>query len=523
VIEIKGGFNPEGVLEHLYRLTPMEDSFGINNVALVGGQPRTLGLKELLRVYVDHRFVVVRRRTTHRRAKAAERLHLVEGLLIAILDIDEVIAVIRNSDDTAQARQRLIAAFDLDEIQTNYILEMPLRRLTKFSTLELDKEKTELVATIAGLDAILNNDAKLRQVVSAELADVSKTYGTPRRTVLLEGAGQVVSSAKAAPLEVADDPCWVLLSSTGLLARTGSDEPLPRPDPTRRSAHDVLVSSVRATARGEVAALTSTGRMIKMPVVDMPTLPPTSTAPTLSGGAPASEFLTLEKGERLLALSSLAEDSAGIALGTLQGVVKRVTIDYPANKDSWEYVTLRDGDEVVGAVELTHEDHDLVFVTSDAQLLRFGADKVRPQGRAAGGMAGVNLARNAKVVFFGAVDLRIKDGEWASAVVTVAGSSNALPGTQTGTAKVTPFAEYPGKGRATGGVRCHRFLRGEDTLLLAWAGTAPPRAAASTGAAVALPEPDSRRDGSGVPLTAPVAAIAGPVPGSAPVAPGTAG
>src|SRR4051794_220829 len=206
VIEIKGGFNPEAVLEHLYRLTPMEDSFGINNVALVGGQPRTLGLKELLRVYVDHRFVVVRRRTTHRRTKAAERLHLVEGLLIAILDIDEVIAVIRNSDDTAQARQRLIAAFDLDEIQTNYILEMPLRRLTKFSTLELDKEKTELVETIAGLDAILNNDTKLRQVVSAELADVAKTYGTPRRTVLLEAAGQVVSSAKAAPLEVADDP-----------------------------------------------------------------------------------------------------------------------------------------------------------------------------------------------------------------------------------------------------------------------------------------------------------------------------
>jgi len=152
-----------------------------------------------------------------------------------------------------------------------------------------------------------------------------------------------------------------------------------------------------------------------------------------------------------------------------------------------------------------------VFVTSDAQLLRFGADKVRPQGRAAGGMAGINLTARARVIFFGAVDLRLKDGEWASVVVTVAGSSSALPGTETGTAKVTPFAEYPGKGRATGGVRCHRLLRGEDALLLAWAGPAPALASAPTGGPVTLPLPDSRRDGSGTPLPHPVAAIGGPV------------
>jgi DNA gyrase subunit A len=511
VIELKGGFNAEAVLEQLYRLTPMEDSFGINNVALVEGQPRTLGLRELLQVYVDHRFDVVRRRTTFRRQKAADRLHLVEGLLIAILDIDEVIAVIRGSDDTAQARERLMSVFDLTLVQTDYILEMPLRRLTKFSKLELDKEKVELEETIEGLTAILDDDARLRQVVSGELADVAKTYGTPRRTVLLESAGQAVTSSKVAPLEVADDPCWVLLSSTGLLARTGNDDPLPAPDPGQRSQHDVIVCCVRATARGEVAAITTAGRMIRLPVLDMPALPPTAGAPSLSGGAPASEFLALEKRERLLALSSLAADSPGVALGTAQGVVKRVAVDHPSNKDAWEIISLRDGDEVVGAVELPHEDCDLVFVTSDAQLLRFGADKVRPQGRAAGGMAGVNLVKGARAIFFGAVDLRLKDGEWASVVVTVAGSSNALPGTQAGSGKVTPFAEYPGKGRATGGVRCHRFLTGEDTLLLAWAGPVPARAAAATGVAVALPAPDSRRDASGTPLSQPVAAVAGVV------------
>jgi DNA gyrase subunit A len=509
VIELKGGFNPDAVLEQLYRLTPMEDSFGINNVALVGGQPRTLGLRELLEVFVNFRFEVVRRRTTFRRTKAAERLHLVEGLLIAILDIDAVIAVIRGSDDTTQARERLMAAFDLTQVQTDYILEMPLRRLTKYSTLELDKEKTELEETIAGLTAVLEDDGRLRDAVSTELADVAKRFGTPRRTVLLESAGQAATTSKAAPLEVADDPCWVLLSSTGLLARTGSTAPLPAPDPAHRAQHDVVVSCVRATARGELAALTNTGRMIRLPVIDMPALPATSTAPSLSGGAPVSEFVALEKGERVLALASLTADSAGVALGTRQGVVKRVALDYPTNKDAWEIVSLKDGDEVVGAVELPHEECDLVFVTSDAQLLRFGAEKVRPQGRAAGGMAGITVVRGARVVFFGAVDLRLKDGEWASVVVTVAGSSAALPGTETGAAKVTPFAEYPGKGRATGGVRCHRLLKGEDGLMLAWAGPSPALAAAQAGVPVPLPAPDSRRDGSGVPLPQPITAVGG--------------
>lgn len=506
VIEIKGGFNPEAVLEQLYRLTPLEDSFGVNSVALVEGQPRTLGLRELLRVYVDHRIDVVRRRSEFRRKKREDRLHLVDGLLIAILDIDEVIQIIRSSDDTAMARDRLMSVFDLTQVQTDYILEMPLRRLTKFSRIELEKERDELRREIDELTAILTDDALLRKLVSDELAEVATKFGTPRRTVLLESAGASVTTAKA-PLEVADDPCWVLLSSTGLLARTTTDEPLPPPDEGQRHPHDVILAKVRSTVRGEVAAVTSRGRMIRLGVLDMPALPPTSVAPSLSGGAPVAEFLALEQGERLLTLSSLATDSPGVALGTAQGVVKRVLTEYPANKDSWEMISLRDGDEVVGAVELGSADADLVFITSDAHLLRFGADKVRPQGRAAGGMAGISLAPKARVVHFGAVDLSVPDGEWGSVVVTIAGSTSALPGTQPGAGKVTPFAEYPAKGRATAGVRCHRFLKGEDTLLIAWAGPAPARAAAANGVPVDLPKPDQRRDGSGIPLRQPVAAI----------------
>src|SRR3954449_10145801 len=379
VIEIKNGFNPDAVLEQLYRLTPMEESFGINNVCLVEGQPRTLGLKDLLRVYIDHRIDVVRRRSQFRRTKASDRLHLVEGLLIAILDIDEVIAVIRSSDDTAQARERLMAVFDLTQVQTDYILEMPLRRLTKYSKLELDKEKAQLEETIAGLTALLESDQLLRRAVSDELAEVAKAFGTPRRTVLLESSGTSTVKSTAAPLEVADDPCFVLLSSTGLLARTSSADPLPPPDPAHRSAHDVVVACVPTTARGEVAAVTSTGRMVRLPVLDMPALPPTSTAPSLSGGAPLAEFLALAKNEHVVTLTSLRTGGAGLALGTAEGVIKRVTADYPSGKTEWELIALRDDDTVVGAAELPHEDCDLVFVTSDAQLLRFGAEKVRPQ------------------------------------------------------------------------------------------------------------------------------------------------
>jgi DNA gyrase subunit A len=498
VIEVKNGFNAEAILDQLYKLTPMEDTFGVNNVALVDGQPLTLGLKELLEVYVDHRFDVVRRRSSYRRRRREEQLHLVQGRLIAILDIDEIIAVIRSSDDTAAARARLIEVFDLSEIQANDILELPLRRLTKFSRLELEKERDQLTREITELTAILDSDEMLRTVVSDELGEVAKKFGTPRRTVLLESAGV---PATAVPLEVTDDPCVVLLSATGLLARAQVDDE-PTTAGAARARHDVIVSRVTSTARGEVGVVTSLGRMIRLSVLELPALPPTAGALSLAGGAPVSEFLDLEKGEKVLALATISADSAGVALGTASGVVKRVLPEYPSNKDAFELIGLKDRDNVVGAVELTTGDEDLVFITSDAQLLRFDANGVRPQGRAAGGMAGVRLAAGAHVVFFGAVP------PYADAVVvTVAGSSAALPGTDAGTAKVAAYSEFPPKGRATGGVRCHRFLRGEDTLLVGWAGPVPAKATAGSGVAVELPGANGRRDGSGTPLSAPVLAV----------------
>ncbi|MER5661398.1 DNA gyrase/topoisomerase IV subunit A [Streptomyces mirabilis] len=504
VIEIKNGFVPEAVLEQLYKLTPMEESFGINNVALVDGQPLTLGLKELLEVYLDHRFNVVRRRSEFRRSKKRDRLHLVEGLLVALLDIDEVIRLIRSSDNSAQAKERLIEHFSLSEIQTQYILDTPLRRLTRFDRIELESERDRLNGEIDELTGILDSDAELRKLVSGELAAVAKKFGTDRRTVLLESAGTPTATVS---LQVADDPCRVLLSSTGLLARTANGEPFGEAEDAKRTKHDLIVSAVPATARGEIGAVTSSGRLLRLNVIDLPQLPETASAPNLSGGAPIAEFLSsLEPDETVVCLTTLDESSPGLAIGTEQGVVKRVVPDYPSNKEELEVITLKDGDRIVGAVELRTGEEDLVFITDDAQLLRYQASQVRPQGRAAGGMTGIKLTEGAKVISFTAVDPAVD-----AVVFTVAGSRGTLDDSVQTTAKLTPFDQYPRKGRATGGVRCQRFLKGEDCLSLAWAGALPARAAQKNGTPAELPEIDPRRDGSGVSLAKTVSVVAGPV------------
>ncbi|MEV7199138.1 DNA gyrase/topoisomerase IV subunit A [Streptomyces griseoluteus] len=501
VIEIKNGFVPEAILEQLYKLTPMEESFGINNVALVDGQPLTLGLKELLEVYLDHRFEVVRRRSEFRRTKRRDRLHLVEGLLTALVDIDEVIRVIRSSENSAQAKERLMERYGLSDIQTQYILDTPLRRLTKYDRIELEAEKDRLNQEIEELTRILESDAELRKLVSGELAAVAKKFGSDRRTVLLESAASQVATV---PLQVADDPCRVLLSSTALLARTTGADPVPQEG--GRAKHDVIVSSVPATARGEIGAVTSSGRLLRINVVDLPQLPDTASAPNLSGGAPLAEFVPLEGDETVVCLTTLDETSPGLAIGTEQGVVKRVLPDYPSNKDELEVITLREGDRIVGAVELRTGEEDLVFISDDAQLLRYQAAQVRQQGRPAGGVAGIKLTEGAKVISFTAVDPAVD-----AVVFTVAGSRGTLDDSVQTTAKLTPFDQFPRKGRATGGVRCQRFLKGEDCLALAWAGPAPARAAQKNGLPVELPEPDPRRDGSGTSLAKTVSVVAGPV------------
>lgn len=591
VIEIKTGFDPHAVLVQLFKHTPLQDNFAMNNVALVEGRPHTMGLKEMLQVWVDHRRVVIRRRSEYRKKKALERLHLVEGLLLAMLDIDEVIQVIRTSDDADAAKSRLMVVFDLDEVQAQYILDLRLRRLTKMNRIELEAERDDLKKRIEELTRILASAEALDQVVTDEMDEAVAKWGSPRRTVLLDadpdgtltpvvaqGAGAsgvsksaleavkaatTISSAEAdvaaaaaaakktgeqstltGALKIEDEPCVVMMSATGLIARTtpsAMDVFNARSTSDERLRDDQITTIFETSTRATYGLVTSAGRLVLAHVVDLPALPATATL-SLKGGVQADELIGMTestdpiRGERVITAIAMEQPTSGktsakdesedggakplpsLAIGTRNGVIKRWNREAPTTMDSWPVIDLKDGDEVVFAA-VAEDDDRLVFISSDSSLLTFEAKNVRPQGRTAGGMAGIKLAEGARVAAFnvvpaGKVAWTYEEGEngltsgSGAVVLTVAGDSDALPGTENGAAKVTPLEMYPTKGRATGGVRSQRFLKGQNTLILAWVGLYPLHASTSAGSPVELPKPDMRRDGSGVDLASPIAFIA---------------
>ena len=594
VIEIKTGFDPHAVLVQLFKHTPLQDNFAMNNVALVEGRPHTMGLKEMLQVWVDHRRVVIRRRSEYRKKKALERLHLVEGLLLAMLDIDEVIQVIRTSDDADAAKSRLMVVFDLDEVQAQYILDLRLRRLTKMNRIELEAERDDLKKRIEELTRILASAEALDQVVTDEMDEAVAKWGSPRRTVLLDadpdgtltpvvaqGAGAsgvsksaleavkaatTISSAEAdvaaaaaaakktgeqstltGALKIEDEPCVVMMSATGLIARTtpsAMDVFNARSTSDERLRDDQITTIFETSTRATYGLVTSAGRLVLAHVVDLPALPAAATL-SLKGGVQADELIGMTestdpiRGERVITAIAMEQPTSGktsakdesedggaaeakplpsLAIGTRNGVIKRWNREAPTTMDSWPVIDLKDGDEVVFAA-VAEDDDRLVFISSDSSLLTFEAKNVRPQGRTAGGMAGIKLAKGARVAAFnvvpaGKVAWTYEEGEngltsgSGAVVLTVAGDSDALPGIENGAAKVTPLEMYPTKGRATGGVRSQRFLKGQNTLILAWAGLYPLHASTSAGSPVELPKPDMRRDGSGVDLASPIAFIA---------------
>ncbi len=368
VITIKSGFDPAAVLRQLYLTTPLESTFAINNVALVDGRPHTMGLKELLQVWIDHRRAVVHNRSQFRKKKAQERLHLVEGLLLALVDIDEVIQVIRSSDDQASAKQRLMAVFDLDDAQATYILDLQLRRLTKMSRIELEGERDDLNKQIRELDLILSSPAERDRVVVTEMDEAAVKYGDARRTQIfeedgtcvaqpgsvaghgtaagsaaaqtgqdggrpLEGAGMTragVSGAQARDLStidvsgsaaqnaqeglrLEDEPCAVILGASGLIARTGVsalDMLAARTSSTPRVAQDAIASAFRTTTLSDYGFITSSGRLVRAHAADLPRLS-VSEDVNVTGGVRADELLAAAQdtrpvtGERVVAAVAL--------------------------------------------------------------------------------------------------------------------------------------------------------------------------------------------------------------------------
>ncbi|MFU0560843.1 DNA gyrase/topoisomerase IV subunit A [Gardnerella vaginalis] len=471
VIEIKTGFDPNAVLAQLFKHTPLQESFTINNVALVDGRPHTMGLRELLDVWIAHRRTVIRRRSEFRLNKAKERLHLVEGLLLAMLDIDEVIQVIRSSEDAETAKSKLISVFDLDDIQAQYILDLRLRRLTKMSRIELEGEKNDLLQKIDELNEILSSASQLDKVVISEMDYAVKQWDTPRRTILLDeqedgsftpvctknskevnpdsamdaviAANQLTNAqadvaaaasaarksgdtdATSAALQLSDEPCAVALSTSGLIART-SVETFNRWQAHSSNIFDTPCLNVfTTTTRATYALITSAGRLVIAHVADLPHLNQgdENVSESLSNGVRASELLTSTqstdpiRGEKVVAAIALSDSDSKtpissktpLAIGTKNGVVKRWNFESPTTMDSWSIIDLKDNDSVINAALANDEDR-LVFISSDSSLLTFDAKQVRPQGRNSAGMAGIRLNEGCTVSAFAVVAKN--DVEW---------------------------------------------------------------------------------------------------------------
>jgi DNA gyrase subunit A len=466
VIEIKAGFTPAAVLDELYRLTPLEESFSVNNVALVNGEPRTLGILDLCREFISHRLEVVRRRSEHRKSKAEARAHIVEGLVLALASIDEVVALIKSSKDAETARTKLMKTFTLSEIQANAILEMTLRRLTSLEVNKLKSELKELRALITELKKLLASPKLMSEMVGNELSEVASSFGTPRRSALLSPDQVVAYRAEPA----ADEPCTVTLSTSGMIARTTS------PLAAKPSCHQVVAHQVATTGAGQVGVITSRGRLVRLAVSDIPLVEGRAV------GAPIREMVDIETGELVVSVIPL---SGVLSLVTAEGVLKRITSESFPVRSGGNVICLRPGDEVVGAVSLptdSAETADLLIVTGSAQLLRTPAGAVRAQGSSASGVAGIRLSDNDRVIALGS---------------TVGTDPLLVTLSDAGSLKMTPVAEYPAKGRGTGGVRCQTFRKNESRLVAVWIGDGPVYGSDTSGAPVALSPERSKRDASG--------------------------
>ncbi len=447
-IDVKPAVNPQAVLQELYRLSPLEETFGINNVVLVDGVPTTLGIYDLCRHFIDHRLEVIVRRTEHRLAKAQDRLHILEGLLIALDAIDEVVAIIRSSQDVPEARDRLVARFDLSDIQAAHILDMPLRRLTALATLDLEEEAAGLRADIAGYERLLGSETRRRTLVLKELAELVEKHGVERRAEIISADDIPVfekPSETTAPLDPdSDEPCIVTVSTTGNIGR------MPTEGAKRASAgrHDLLVAQVVTSTGSPVAAVTSEGRVFVVRGSEVPE------ASGRTRGGPAAQLLGLNKGEHVLAL--VADGEEPLVLVTARGVAKRVGRDeVMGTKNAKTVIGLKPGDRVVAAFRAP-EGVDMAIVASDGQILRLPVDAVSVQGRGAGGVAGMKLRGDAVVVGAG-----VLIGDGAAIIVTDAAGM-----------KATPYEELPVKGRGGQGVRLAKLGAGES-VTLAWFGAMP--------------------------------------------------
>jgi DNA gyrase subunit A len=448
VIECKSGVGPHKLLNTLYRLTPLEESFGINNVALVSGVPSTLGLRSICQHFIDHRLDVVTKRTQYRLRKAQEREHILVGLLIALDHIDQVIKIIRGAADVPIARSELIQELKLSDIQANHILDMQLRRLTALEVDKLRTELAELESAIKGYLLVLNSEHRRRTIVSDELDFVAQEFGETRKTKIVKIEDIVSIDDEAVQTELVPEDITnlevtlVTLSSSGLIGRFSPDDSFI----AKPGRHDVLAASVEASTMEPIFAITDKGRLLSVRASEIPEMI------RGSRGASSTEMFSLGRGEGVVGLSTIGNSET--VLVTRQGVLKRISAaDLARTRNGNSLIKLRQNDVVISAFE-AEESSEIAVVASDGQVLRTALAGVPIQGPGASGVAGMKLKTGCFVLSAGKV-------EFSTIVVVV---------TDEGTCKATDMSEVPTKGRATGGVRVVKFKNFETTLAYSWVG-----------------------------------------------------
>lgn len=478
-IETKAGVNPERLAGDLFTHTALEVSFGINNVVIYEDRPVVMGLKEILQSFLNHRVEVITRRTEFRLDKRRDRLHILAGLLKALLDIDKAIAIIRAAKDTDTAKKKLITAFKVDETQAEYILSLQLRRLTRFDQEELETERKKLLDEVAELEKIIAEPAVLKSVLSDELKATKAIIDHPRRSELLDGSlaehrAELKETLKSESVEVADEPCIIRVYASGMVDRVEENKRIPR-----RGSIEPVMTQLATTTRSHIVLVTNQGRGFRVEALHVPEKKVDAAA--LDIALSPDEFIVA------VGKNEYSKDEAGLALGTRSGIVKILACDFPLRSDDFTVMGLADGDTIIGGGWVGDPNEtDLVFVSEDTSLLRFNATKVRPQGRTGGGVAGIKLGDSMSAVAFAAAPLTELNNLRA---VTFTGMS----------VKASELSLFPTKGRATGGVRSHTLRKGEEKLVAAFVGPRP--LLVSDGSALELPEL-VKRDASGSEMVA---------------------
>jgi DNA gyrase subunit A len=442
VIELTRTVEPEAVLADLFRHTPLESTFSIILLALVDGEPRLLTLKKALLVYLEHRQEIVRRRSLYDLQRAEERAHILEGLLIALENLDEVIDLIRRSRSTETAHQNLRRRFRLSDAQATAVLDTPLKRLAALERRKIDEEYKEKSSLIRELTALLKSPAKIRKLVRDELLAVKARYADARRTQIVGTEAAAVTSDELVP----DVPVWVALARDGLVARMADDGQVPRV-PSRVKEPPLALAS--ASTLDTVYLFAADGQAAAYPVYQLP-----EGVAWDGEGAHLADLTPLRRRQQCVAVLTLPPSRSGtLFLATSGGIVKRVALeDLPGvSAEAFQVIGLEEGDALVG-VAVTGGEDEVVLVTRSGQAIRFREQEVRTMGLPAAGVRGVKLGA---------------DQDRVVALTVVRPRCDLMVVAEDGRAKRSPLSEYPPQGRYGQGVVTSRF--GEPTVGLAGA------------------------------------------------------